>query len=184
MLSNGTIVIASTTTHPDLFFALRGAAPSYGIVTAWTFRTDVAPPSLINYEINFPSYHTVSASQATLILNSFQTFALANVDPNLSAVVPIGWQDGQHLHMNIEGTYYGTAAKLDAAVAPFMGMISSLGPIMNAQAPANYYNGTIYQTVGRSWSVSNGDYSDTFFAKVCSIRYSYNLVSLRPSHCI
>ncbi|KAG8862474.1 hypothetical protein FRB96_001545 [Tulasnella sp. 330] len=165
VLGNGTIITASTTTHPDLFFALRGAAPSYGIVTAWTFRTDVAPPMLVNYEINFPSYHTVSASQAIVILTSFQSFAMTNVDTNLSAVIPIGWQDSQHLHMDIEGTYYGTVAQLNAAVAPLMKMIASLNPIMNTQAPENYYDGTLYQTLGRSWSVSNGDSSDTFFAK-------------------
>ncbi|KAG8862467.1 hypothetical protein FRB96_001538 [Tulasnella sp. 330] len=165
VLSDGQIVTASATSHTELFFALRGAAPSYGIVTAWTFRTDVAPPALINYEINFPSYHTVSASQAILILTSFQSFAMTNVDTNLSAVMPIGWQDSQHLHMDIEGTYYGTVAQLDAAMAPFMQMIASLNPIMNTQAPANYYDGTLYQTLGKSWSVSNSDSSDTFFAK-------------------
>ncbi|KAG9005991.1 hypothetical protein FRB94_002140 [Tulasnella sp. JGI-2019a] len=165
VLANGSIVTASSTSNPDLFFALRGAAPSYGIVTAWTFLTDPAPPSLINYEINFPSYHTVNASQATLILNSFTNFAMTNPDPNLSVVIPIGWMDNQHLHMDIEGVFFGTIDELNAAVAPLMQMIASLSPTLHTQAPANYMYGTRYHTVGNSWNVSSGDYSDTFFAK-------------------
>lgn len=39
VLANGTVVVSSATSHPDLFWALKGAGHNFGIVTE------------INYEI-------------------------------------------------------------------------------------------------------------------------------------
>ena len=39
MLANGTIVTASSTSHPDLYFALRGGGNQYAIVTKLTLKT-------------------------------------------------------------------------------------------------------------------------------------------------
>ncbi|KAG8735505.1 hypothetical protein FRC12_018042 [Ceratobasidium sp. 428] len=44
VLANGTLTTASSTKNADLFWALRGAGASYGIVTEWTFATLPAPP--------------------------------------------------------------------------------------------------------------------------------------------
>lgn len=42
VLANGEIVIASATSHPDLFWALRGAGPNFGIVTEATVKATPA----------------------------------------------------------------------------------------------------------------------------------------------
>ncbi|KAJ4197289.1 hypothetical protein NW759_016312 [Fusarium solani] len=39
VLANGTIVNASESEHPDLYFALRGGSNNFGIVTTFTIRT-------------------------------------------------------------------------------------------------------------------------------------------------
>lgn len=38
-MANSSIVIASETTNPDLYFSLRGGTNNFGIVTAFTIRT-------------------------------------------------------------------------------------------------------------------------------------------------
>ena len=44
VLANGTVVVASNTSHPDLFWALRGAGHNFGIVTEMVYKIyDVEP---------------------------------------------------------------------------------------------------------------------------------------------
>ncbi|KAL2838333.1 hypothetical protein BJX68DRAFT_279842 [Aspergillus pseudodeflectus] len=43
ILGNGTQVVANKTSHPDLFWALKGGANNYGIVTKFTFKTYAIP---------------------------------------------------------------------------------------------------------------------------------------------
>ncbi|KAG8862475.1 hypothetical protein FRB96_001546 [Tulasnella sp. 330] len=162
VLANGAIVTASATVNSDLYFALRGAAPSYGIVTAWTYRTDPAPTSLINYEIDFPNDKT-NFTHSVQVLEAFQAFALSNPDPNLSALMPIGFVDSKHLNIIIQGTYYGTTAQFHTAIAPLTKALSSIAPTVSTQPPANWRTGTIFQT--GSWDVSAPDETDHFFAK-------------------
>eukprot|EP00775_Hariotina_reticulata_P011034 gene11034-11189_t len=38
VLANGTVVAASNQENADLFWAIRGGGPLYGIVTSWTFQ--------------------------------------------------------------------------------------------------------------------------------------------------
>jgi alkanesulfonate monooxygenase SsuD/methylene tetrahydromethanopterin reductase-like flavin-dependent oxidoreductase (luciferase family) len=41
LLANGTVVTASATEHPDLFWAVRGAGANFGIVVSFEFEVDV-----------------------------------------------------------------------------------------------------------------------------------------------
>lgn len=43
ILGNGTQVVANKTSHPDLFWALKGGANNYGIVTKFTLKTYAIP---------------------------------------------------------------------------------------------------------------------------------------------
>ncbi|OMP89069.1 Reticuline oxidase [Diplodia seriata] len=52
VLANSSIVRCSATSHADLFFAVRGAGASYGIVTDLDFRTAPEPGSMVLYEYN------------------------------------------------------------------------------------------------------------------------------------
>jgi FAD/FMN-containing dehydrogenase len=39
VLGNGTQIVANSTSHPDLFWALKGGANNFGIVTKFTIKT-------------------------------------------------------------------------------------------------------------------------------------------------
>ncbi|PHH66324.1 hypothetical protein CDD80_960 [Ophiocordyceps camponoti-rufipedis] len=52
VLANGTSLQTSQTQHPDLFWALRGAGSSFGIVTSLTFTTFAAPESVTPFTID------------------------------------------------------------------------------------------------------------------------------------
>lgn len=49
VLGNGTIAIANLNEHSDLFWALKGGGPNFGIVTR--FDLEVIPSNLVWYEI-------------------------------------------------------------------------------------------------------------------------------------
>ena len=45
VLANGSLTTASSTSNPDLFWALRGAGHNFGIVTSYRFRIYDVPPN-------------------------------------------------------------------------------------------------------------------------------------------
>lgn len=65
VLADGSVVRASEKQHADLFFAIRGAGASFGIVTEFVFQTNPAPPSIINY--SFVWTVTDAASRAQIL---------------------------------------------------------------------------------------------------------------------
>ncbi|KAG8691327.1 hypothetical protein FRC11_004972 [Ceratobasidium sp. 423] len=86
VLADGTLATVSAKKNPDLFWALRGAGASYGIVTQWTFATLPAPPSVISYKI---SYDVMKAPQVRDQLVKWQDIALSAPD-HLSVICTIG----------------------------------------------------------------------------------------------
>ncbi|KAL2068383.1 hypothetical protein VTL71DRAFT_16481 [Oculimacula yallundae] len=52
VLANGTQVYASSTSFPDLFWAMRGAGESFGIATYLYVQTQPAPPSTVLFTSN------------------------------------------------------------------------------------------------------------------------------------
>jgi len=53
VVADGRILKASATQNSDLFFALRGAAPSFGIVTSFVIKTYPEPTTVIDTVYNF-----------------------------------------------------------------------------------------------------------------------------------
>ncbi|KAK3952252.1 glucooligosaccharide oxidase [Pseudoneurospora amorphoporcata] len=54
VLANSTVVTASPTENPDLFWALRGAGSNFGIVASFKFNTFAAPSQVTAFQINLP----------------------------------------------------------------------------------------------------------------------------------
>ena len=84
VLANGTIATASATQNTDLFWALRGAGASYGIITQWTFATLAAPPSVISYTIEYAGTG-LKPGEILELLRKWQKVAIAA--PNELSVI-------------------------------------------------------------------------------------------------
>ncbi|KAF8499312.1 hypothetical protein JB92DRAFT_2743971 [Gautieria morchelliformis] len=162
VLANGTLVTADNSSHTDLFWALRGGGPSFGLVTAWTYQTVPAPPTTVNYAVTFAPLPVPEVAAAYAAWEAFATTA-----PNELAMaaifVPVKGQLDM-VNMSFSGNYYGTEDEFRSVVAPLVAVLpqsanvtsSPLGWIEGLEALAGD-NGTI--------STSQPDQHDTFFAK-------------------
>lgn len=54
ILANGSYIHATATEHPDIFYAMRGAADSFGIITYFHLQTHPAPSSIVTFSANIP----------------------------------------------------------------------------------------------------------------------------------
>jgi len=106
VLADSRIVRASATENTDIFWAVKGAGASFGIVTEFVLRTEPEPGEAVHY-----SYSFTVGSYATLA-STFKAWQKFVSDPNLtrkfaSEVIIV------ELGMIISGTYFGTKAEFD-----------------------------------------------------------------------
>ncbi|KAH9917721.1 uncharacterized protein B0H18DRAFT_1200507 [Fomitopsis serialis] len=118
VLANGTIVEASASQYPDLFWALRGAGPSFGIVTQFQFTTYVAPaqPTFFSY------YWSLPLDQAITGISLYQNFSFSSSIPKeigFEMDLTKGSSEGEIL-LNLVGSYYGSPDQYSAVVQPFL----------------------------------------------------------------
>ncbi|QRV80312.1 reticuline oxidase [Ceratobasidium sp. AG-Ba] len=125
VLADGTLTTASATKNKDLFWALRGAGASYGIVTEWTFATLPAPPVVISYKVDYMAV-TLSPTQVRDLMEKWQQIALGAPD-EMSVICTFGklWiNNGTSIGLEYRGTYYGTKDKFDALTANWTSVLS------------------------------------------------------------
>ena len=114
VLANGSFIHATETTYPDIYYALRGAADSFGIITTFHLQTQPSPASVVNWAYTLPGmYNSVAAPTAAF--THIQNFALnaSVVDGKLGFGVHL---DGQSF--SISGTYLGDLETFTNAIAP------------------------------------------------------------------
>ncbi|KAJ7633971.1 hypothetical protein B0H17DRAFT_1280421 [Mycena rosella] len=75
VLADGSVVHVSATQSPDLFWAICGAASSFGIVTQYTFQTHWAPATVVRYEFFFED-PTLSSAKFAELSRSYQAWGL------------------------------------------------------------------------------------------------------------
>lgn len=71
VLANASVVRASEAENADLFWAIRGAGPSFGIVTAFKFRTFEAPGSNVAFQYDLGNFNRTELTDALLALQRF-----------------------------------------------------------------------------------------------------------------
>lgn len=108
---------ASNTTNSDLFWAIRGAGASFGIIVNYKFQTFPAPSSVVvyNYGLSFGSIAAAKTAHAAL-----QAYANSSTMPsamNMRAYVT-------SYGTTLEGTYYGDTATFQTLIKP---VLTSLG---------------------------------------------------------
>ncbi|KIM37158.1 Glucooligosaccharide oxidase [Hebeloma cylindrosporum] len=133
VLANGTITRANDSFQPDLYFAIRGAAASFGIVTEFVFQTNPEPPATVQYSYTFVAgdYKT----QAKAFSQWQSIIAQPNLDRKLASmltVTPVG--------LIISGTYFGTRAEFN-----LLNLGGQLGP--GALAKVNVFNDWLSSTL-------------------------------------
>jgi hypothetical protein len=121
-------VTATSTAYPDLFFALRGAAPSYGIVTSWSYQTVAAPPTLVTFTIDFPSSVYKSHTALTSVLTVFDTFNRGVRDEMWMDIALASNGDGggndsggtSGVYAQIQGLYVGPLSEWNTTITPML----------------------------------------------------------------
>lgn len=157
VLADGTLTTASAKKNPDLFWALRGAGASYGIVTQWTFATLAAPPSVISYKLDY-TIGSLTTPVVQDLMEKWQTIALSAPD-NLSVICTVAVFQG-YLYLQYRGTYYGTRAEFDTLSSSWN---STLKPDNVTIQNNNWYDGLV--ALSGPLSTEQPEASINFFAK-------------------
>ncbi|KAK8096352.1 uncharacterized protein PG998_014220 [Apiospora kogelbergensis] len=162
VLADSSIVVASATENEDLFWAIRGAGPSFGIVASWQLDTFEPPPILTWFKVTL----NWSQSNAAGYLSAVERYVNTVMPQNLNFRIA----DYERGHPIIEGLFYGGKEQMELNVAPLLlasnGALDDSGEVGWIDAIRHYsadntYNETINSTI--DWVVPGPP--DNFFAK-------------------
>ncbi|KAJ1303325.1 hypothetical protein OPQ81_011521 [Rhizoctonia solani] len=170
VLANGTIATAAFDRNPDLYWALRGAAPSFGIVTAWTYATLPAPDS-IGYTLTLKP----AANDKEAIINAFnnfQTFA-RNVLPTWGMVLALIPDGPNKLVFELSGNFYGSMSDFNTTFQPLLNSI----PQAELRSQQFTWIEALADTAG-SLSTTSPEPADNFYAKSLMVKETVSNSSL------
>lgn len=121
VLIDGTIVTASSTSNPDLYWALRGAGPSFGVVTKFIFRTFPAPTSNVafTYTYNFPDPEKGAAALKIV----FEWAEGNNGAPKEMGIGVLLVPGGDFI---LRGVFYDDQSKFTPIIAPLLNMLKTV----------------------------------------------------------
>ncbi|KAG6829575.1 hypothetical protein H0H92_004124 [Tricholoma furcatifolium] len=162
VLANGTSTNVNSQNYPDLFWALRGAASSFGIVTSIEVETFPAPPTGTIFQY---SWDGLTPTNATRILSVIQQFiATGDVPSYLGGEINLfrGSVVGT-ISISFEGGWYAPLETLNATVQPLLDQILPV-------SRTSFFTGTYLETAenlagGSLDTTSAPDGHDTFYAK-------------------
>ncbi|KAF8912275.1 hypothetical protein CPB85DRAFT_1455042 [Mucidula mucida] len=162
VLANGTVATASNDVNADLFWAMRGAAPSFGITTKLVLKTSPVP----DYAIIFQYSWSLNATAAGAAFVSFQNFLFTDIpsEIGMELVLTRGSESGL-VQFGLTGGYYGESeATLDATLEP---LLSQLPPYDSRTLSGDgTYLGTVSVLGDGTVSTHDAkDGTDTFYAK-------------------
>lgn len=149
VLANGTSVRASPTSHSDLFWALRGAGSSFGIVSEFEFETFEPPEKLTHFEVQLGWNDTESIVEGWLELQNWAEEMPREMNMRFSV-------DGRGV--GVDGLYHGSRDEMEEIVVPLVEKLGG-GEIVNVT----------YDWMGQLEAYA--------FADELDLTYPYDLVS-------
>jgi len=154
VLANGKSVTASKSQNSDLFWALRGAGPSYGIVTSFKFQTFPAPNNntVFSYGFNF-NYTQLRNAHAVI-----QDYAATSMPLVMNMRLMIN-----SYSTSLLGVYYGTQAAFKEEIAPLLARLGK--PSSTSIRSRTWIDGLSDYAYGSLTTPLNYDAHETFFAK-------------------
>jgi len=160
-LANGTIATVSQTNYPDLFFALRGASGSFGVVTSIQVQTLAAPDSATIFEY----FWDFSASDAANAIQQFQNFVQSNIPQEFGAELTLGrGSSSGRVSFELVGGWYAPADQFAAVIAPLLNNLPT--PSSQTITPGSYIDSVQnLGGIGRLSTIGIPDGHDTFYAK-------------------
>lgn len=117
-LANGTTVRASSTSHPDLFWALLGAGSSFGIVSQFEFDTFEPPEELTHFELQLGWTDPETIATAWLALQAWAEQMPREMNMRFGV-------DGTGV--GIDGLYHGGREEMEAVVMPLVEGLGAAG---------------------------------------------------------
>jgi FAD/FMN-containing dehydrogenase len=108
VLANSTIVRASEQENSDIFFAIKGAAAGFGIVTEFKVRTQAEPSEAVLYSYNIQGGNTAAKADA------FKKWQKLITDPDLSRKFASQFILTEQFGAIITGTFFGSQEEYDS----------------------------------------------------------------------
>lgn len=142
--------------------AMRGAAPSFGIITSLVVQTFPAP----DYAIVFQYHWDFDASDAASAFVAFQNYLFSDIEAAIGfeIVLTAGSEEGI-VGFGLAGGYYGESeATLNATLAP---LLKKLPPYSWSSLDGDgTYIGSVMELAGGTLNTHTAlDVNDTFYAK-------------------
>lgn len=117
VLADGSFVHATPSDSPDIYYAMRGSADSFGITTTFYLQTQPAPARIVSFDSDFAS-SLKSPDTAADILLKLQTFVTTStlVDRNLTLEIYINVFG----NFSVRGWYFGKQDHFAETLLPAM----------------------------------------------------------------
>ncbi|KAJ5675572.1 hypothetical protein N7462_008469 [Penicillium macrosclerotiorum] len=104
VLANGTIVRANHVHHPEVLFAVKGAAASFGIVTEFVLHTHAVPTHAVQYSYTFNAGNTTQKAQ---VFKDWQNFIFTkNLTRRVSSELVVS-----ELGIILSGKFFGSLSE-------------------------------------------------------------------------
>ncbi|KAF3935463.1 hypothetical protein ABW20_dc0108688 [Dactylellina cionopaga] len=158
--AKGSVIRARKNYNPDLFWALKGAAPSFGIITTFWFKTYAVPENIVNYSYSFEGLSPNAAAAAFMTIQNFAKTAPKELGLGVSL-----WGNG--VNFELSGAYYGKSQQQFTAL--FQPLLSKLPAFSRSDVNMKGWINTLLRFAGNGGTlkVAETGYNEhtSFYAK-------------------
>jgi hypothetical protein len=132
VLANSSVVRASEKENSDIFFAMKGAASGFGIVTEFKVRTQAEPGEAVLYSYNFEGGSSEDKADA------FKKWQGLISDPDLSRKFASQFILTEQFGAIVTGTFFGSQQEFDS-----LNITSRLPSIKDSEIELKDWLGTV-----------------------------------------